>query len=441
MPDLDDALKVSSLKKLADNARKTGAINEVSDELSLNDIADKDVLGRLQQYRDSFGNPTGRPQKTRRNCYLIIRHDKRLSQKIWLDSFKNVLMFGEEDYADTDDTRISLWIDAVYGVSYAPGTIMEMTRKVGEENKKNELIEWLNAITWDKTPRSEHWLIKGAGVEDTELNQTISRCWLIQAVARALKPGTKGDVCLILVGPQGAKKSTLLEAIAGKEYFADTPLDIGSRNAYIQLQRAWIYEVAELDSIRRSHNSSTKAFLSATEDTFVPPYGRHAVTIKRHVCFCGSTNEDMFLRDKTGSRRFWPVKVGKIDLGWARDNREQLWAEAVHLYKSGAQWWLGRDNETELAEESTQYEEADPWLNIIAEYLIGRGGSALETSDIMREALKLESQHMSRVNSARLHEVMSKLGWVRERKTYGGARGYYWVKKTEIINLSKMSDL
>ena len=64
-----------------------------------------------------------------------------------------------------------------------------------------------------------------------------------------------------------------------------------------------------------------------------------------------------------------------------------------------------------------------------------------ETSDIMREALKLESQHMSRVNSARLHEVMSKLGWVRERKTYGGARGYYWVKKTEIINLSKMSDL
>ena len=141
MPDLDDALKVSSLKKLADNARKTGAINEVSDELSLNDIADKDVLGRLQQYRDSFGNPTGRPQKTRRNCYLIIRHDKRLSQKIWLDSFKNVLMFGEEDYADTDDTRISLWIDAVYGVSYAPGTIMEMTRKVGEENKKNELID------------------------------------------------------------------------------------------------------------------------------------------------------------------------------------------------------------------------------------------------------------------------------------------------------------
>jgi predicted P-loop ATPase len=278
-------------------------------------------------------------------------------------------------------------------------------------------------------------------VEDSELTQTISRCWLIQAVARALKPGTKGDVCLILVGPQGAKKSSLLREVAGEAYFADTPLDIGSRNAYIQLQRAWIYEVAELDSIRRSHNSSTKAFLSATEDTFVPPYGRHAVSIKRHVCFCGSTNEDTFLRDKTGSRRFWPVKVGNIDLTWAKQNREQLWAEAVHLYKSGAQWWLGRNNEDDLAEESTQYEESDPWLSIIAEFLMGRGGSALDAADIMREALKLDSQHMSRTNSGRLHEVMAKLGWVRERRTYGGARGYYWVKKTEILKFNKLSDL
>mgnify|MGYP003113265840 CR=1 FL=1 len=201
MPDLDDALKTTTLKKLVDDAQEAGALNEVSDELTLNDVADEQVLGRLQQYRDSYGNPTGRPMKTRRNCYLIIRHDKRLSKKIWLDSFKNVLMFGEEDYADTDDTRISLWIDAVYGVSYAPGTIMEMTRKVGDENKRNELVNWLNRITWDKTPRAEFWLMNGAGVEDTELNQTISRCWLIQAVARALKPGTKGDVCLILVGP------------------------------------------------------------------------------------------------------------------------------------------------------------------------------------------------------------------------------------------------
>tara|TARA_R100000008_G_scaffold75783_1_gene55222 strand:- start:1141 stop:2466 length:1326 start_codon:yes stop_codon:yes gene_type:complete len=441
MPDLDDALKASNLKDLIDEANEAGALHEPSNELTLGDIADESVLARLQQYKDSYGNPTGRPMKTRRNCYLIIRYDKRLSKQIWLDSFKNVLMFGDADYSDTDDTRISLWIDAVYGVSYAPGTIMEMTRKVGEENQKNELVNWLNRITWDKTPRSEEWLIEGAGADDTELIKTMSRCWLIQAVARALNPGVKGDVCLILVGPQGAKKSTLLEAVAGKEYFADTPLDIGSRNAYQQLQRAWIYEVAELDSIRRSHNSSTKAFLSATEDTFVPPYGRHAVTIKRHVCFCGSTNEDTFLRDKTGSRRFWPVRVGKINLQWARENREQLWAEAVHLYKSGAQWWLGHDSENVLAEESTQYEEADPWLNIIAEFLLTRGGSALETSDIMKEALKLESHHMSRTNSMRLHEVMTKLGWVRERRSYAGTRGYYWVKSADVLSFNKLGDL
>tara|TARA_Y100000034_G_scaffold121963_1_gene166862 strand:- start:2507 stop:3865 length:1359 start_codon:yes stop_codon:yes gene_type:complete len=446
MPDLDKVLQTMPLSELIANAklregRQKGLSNPSRPRILLSDAPDPKVLSMLDR-EIKVTKENGKKKKTRgplkrnrRNCYLIIQQDRRLGKRLWLDSFRETLRIDGRDYADTDDTRISLWISSVYGLSYGPTTIAEMSRLVGEENKRNELVEWLDNLAWDRTPRTDEWLIRAAGAVDSNLIRTVSRAWLVQAVARALNPGCKADTTLILIGPQGAKKSSLLRAMAGDDYFSDTPIDIGKTSAYIQIARAWIYEVAELDSIKRTATSATKAFLSATEDNYRPPYARHAITKKRHVCFCGSTNEATFLFDRTGSRRFWPVRVGKIDLKWAMDNREQLWAEAVHLYRRGATWWLEADDAEEMEDVSEIYQEIDPWVSMIDKWLRTTAHDILESSEILRSALHLDSQHMTASAAKRLSAAMVALGWEKQRRMHFGVRGYFWVKNTVILNL------
>ena len=284
----------------------------------------------------------------------------------------------------------------------------------------------------------DEWLVRAVGAEDNKLNREMGRRWLVQCIARAFKPGIKADCVLILVGPQGARKSTTFRLLATDEYFCDTPMDIGSSNAYMQIHRAWIYEVAELDSIRRAHNSSTKAFLSAQEDTFRPPYGRKAITLKRHTVFCGTTNKGEFITDMTGSRRYWPVQIGKIDTDWTLNNRGQLWAEAVVAFKNGEKWYLENEAEQQLEEQSSDFRQYDPWHEVVENFMLANFG-ALSTSEIMTQALSLEKYQMTRNNEMRVGDIMRQIGYERNRKRIGGQRTYVWRKEDpdNVISLSK----
>tara|TARA_R110000751_G_scaffold212571_2_gene316142 strand:- start:1233 stop:2060 length:828 start_codon:yes stop_codon:yes gene_type:complete len=264
----------------------------------------------------------------------------------------------------------------------------------------------------------------------------MGRKWMVQAVARALQPGCKADTCIILVGPQGARKSSALRALSGEEFFTDTPLDIGSVNAYTQIRRTWIYEVAELDSIRRSHHSATKAFITAQEDTYRPPYGRHSITVKRHVVFCGTTNSQTFLNDPTGSRRFWPVSVGLIDLTWIRESRDQLWAEAVKALHAGEKWWLEDEMADALREASSEYTSEDPWFEMVEMWIRGEM-SPTTTKEILDKALKLDPNQMTRLAEMRVGEIMGRLQYVRQRRSVAGTRAYFWIRPIESGNTIK----
>ena len=253
-----------------------------------------------------------------------------------------------------------------------------------------------------------------------------------------MEPGCKADCVLILVGPQGARKSTTFRILGSPEYFCDTPMDIGSSNAYMQIHRAWIYEVAELDSIRRARNSSTKAFLSAQEDTFRLPYARQTVTLKRHTVFCGTTNKAEFITDETGSRRYWPVQVGKMDTDWTEHNRSQLWSEAVVAYKNGEKWYLENETQEELNEQSSDFRQFDPWHEIIERYIKANGVN-ISTTELMEQGLKLEKYQMTRASEMRVGDIMRQLGFERVRRRVFGDRKYIWVEseKDNVIEMEK----
>jgi putative DNA primase/helicase len=440
MPDIDGTLRgeKNTLLSLLDKAEEKGDLNEEDEEKLGTDQPDPDVLPQLEQYRDKQGNLTGVPKQSRNNLYKILNIDRRYKRRIWENLFDGSLYIGDHEYKDTDDTKISLWVDMVYGIKFADTTVAGIAKLIGEENGINPLQDWLNSVKWDGTRRTDDWLIRATGCEDTELNRMMGNKWLIQAIARAMRPGCKADCVLILIGSQGAKKSSLLRTIATEQFFSDTPLDIGSANAYTQIQRAWIYEVAELDSVRRSANSATKAFISAQEDNYRPAYGRRAVTIKRHTVFAGTTNDSQFMNDWTGSRRYWPVRVKKIDLDWVSEFRDQLWAEAILEFNSGATWWLEQDWEEEREEESQMYRQEDPWRDVIVQYVQSFFGT-VSTRTLMEEALKLEKNQMSRHAEIRVAEILRELGFKRGRKRIGEHRSYVW-SKPKVIELNKIGD-
>jgi predicted P-loop ATPase len=142
--------------------------------------------------------------------------------------------------------------------------------------------------------------------------------------------------------------------------------------------------------------------------------------------FCGTTNEESFISDNTGSRRFWPVKIGKVNVEWLIENRDQLWAEAVSAFRAGETWWLDGRHETDLKKVSEDFKETDPWQPMVEEWLIAR--NELSVPEIMSNALDLDANQMTKFSQMRVSDILRDLGWRRKRISKNNKRVYLWIR-------------
>ncbi len=252
---------------------------------------------------------------------------------------------------------------------------------------------------------------------------------LIGAVARAYNPGSKQDTTLILSGAQGLGKSAFWRALASPDWFDDSlDLDtLGDKDSRLQLHSSWIIEFQEAEQLfsTRKQRGTLKAFLTTRSDRLRRPYGRSFETLERHFIIVGTTNHQQFLDDPTGNRRIWIVPVTKrIPIGRVEAERDQLWAEAVALYKAGEPWWLTDEEQYQVAEQTKVYENEDPWLEPIQQYLMGR--NTVKLKDILLEFMKLDIAQCDRQKQNRVAAILTQLGW-EKRHTRSGK---VWVKKT-----------
>jgi putative DNA primase/helicase len=230
----------------------------------------------------------------------------------------------------------------------------------------------LSQLKWDGVSRLDDiaariLCVRADSEEEGALAALLVRRWFICLVARALVPGCKVDTALIFEGAQGIGKSTFFRIIAG-EWFSDTEMAL-DKDAMMQLRAAWIYEWAELENVlSRQSVSRVKAFLTSTEDKYRPPFGRTPVTVKRSGVIVGTTNDQDFLHDPSGSRRFWVVPVGQIDTVLLRTQRDQLLAEAVVACEGGERGWLDADEEARREALATRFVETDPWEDRVLEF-------------------------------------------------------------------------
>lgn len=291
------------------------------------------------------------------NAETILECSDEWRGKIRYNSFTKSPEFADDvpphNMGDPEEaiTAVQYWLqDKPHRLSLGRQDIMTAIRHVAKKYSYNPVQEYLNTLKWDGVSRLDTWLETycGASLVEEDLSavdkqrdiavhvRRIGRRWMMSAVARALDPGCKADNVLILEGPQGIKKSTVFSVLASQKWFTDSPVAIGQKDAMQVVGTKWIIEMAELSGLNGSETEQQKQFFSSRVDTFRPPFGMVPIDFPRHSVCAGTTNKQQYLSDETGNRRFWAVWCERIAIADLKRDRDQLWAEAVHFYKAGA---------------------------------------------------------------------------------------------------------
>lgn len=377
------------------------------------------VLALLDRGKD------GRPLACLTNLVTILSFDPVFTGRAYFDEFRHRVLIDDQVVTDEAETAINVQISMRYGIRPATTLVGEALRHVARQDLRHPVRAYLEGLSWDGVERTPMWLEDHLGAEGTSYVRAVSTAFLVSAVARVMAPGAKVDTTLILQGPQGIGKSQAFAVLAGREWFSDSPIDFGSKDALQNLPGVWLYELAELDSVRRSETSAVKAFLSAQVDHYRPSYGRNTVDVPRQNVFVGTTNEVEFLRDPTGSRRFWPVAVTFADLEGLRVGRDRLWAEALVRYRAGETWWLDAEAEQARVEASEAHRAVDSWEEPIRRWLeLQREPFTIDeplTSALGKELGRHETRDAMRVAG-----ILGKLGLVKSRRRVGTERHVLW---------------
>lgn len=322
-------------------------------------------------------------------------------------------------WTDNDDREAVMWLEQ-WGVVLSLRVVCEAIQAVSEKRTFHPVETYLSSLVWDGVKRLEMWLMTYLGADDIPINRAIGIRWPVSAVARIFEPACQADCMLILEGAQGIGKSTALRVLGG-EWFTDEIRELGRKDTSMSLAGKWVIEFSELEAFKGENVERLKAFLSRSIDRFRPPYGRSVVDVKRRCVFAGTTNRHETLRDTTGNRRFWPVLCNHIDAaGLARD-RDQLWAEAVALYRAGQPWWMETKELQDAVNEATEKRvEPDPWEEDIATYV--GDSKVIAIRDVLEGAFDILPAKATRQNHTKAAEILRHLGYERRKETAGPNR-------------------
>ncbi|MGO2287698.1 VapE domain-containing protein [Pseudomonas lundensis] len=357
------------------------------------------------------------------NVELILGNDERWAGVIAFSAFSSKIVKlrtppyggGTGDWGDIDDIRVMKWLAQQYNLRVKASSVIEAVSVVAHDHSFHPVRNYLNNLEWDRVPRLDTWLNTVMGVAQSGYSAKVGKRWMISAVARVMRPGCKADSVMILEGGQGEGKSTAM-SILGGDWFMDTPFALGDKDGFQAIRGKWIIELGELDSFNKAESTKAKQFFSASTDTYRESYGRRTNDVPRQCVFVGTTNQDEYLKDATGNRRYWPVACTKVDLEQLREIRDQLWAEAMFCYEAGEIWWVNRDETAMFSEAQDERFVVDEWegpiLNWLEESQIGETTSG---SEVLASALKLDFGHWGKPEQMRVGAIMHRLGWRRVR--------------------------
>lgn len=415
----------------------------------------------------------GNYKKTVNNVIIILHNDPLLKEKIVTDEFANRgLILGElpwnkekgrRRWSDPDDAGFFWYMENFYHIAQQDKLDRALTI-VGEQNKINEVRDYLKDLKWDGVKRVDTLLSAYLGAEDTAYTRAVMRKALCAAVARAVEGGVKYDYMPIFTGAQGIGKSTFLN-ILGRAWFSDSLTSFEGKEAAELIQGTWINEVGELTAMTKQETSAVKQFLSKREDIYRAAYGRRTERYPRRCVFFGTSNDSEFLKDNTGNRRFWPVDVGVHPAKrsvWRDlpDEADQIWAEAYMYWILGEPLYLSKEIEALAIEQQESHREASGKEGMILDFLEKPLPSNWDQMDPLKrkmyrqgvlqlpegtllvprekvcaveiwvECFNGDPRYLKRMDSAEINNVLQGMGgWKRNKTTrrygpYGQQKGF-----------------
>ena len=400
---------------------------------------------------------SGHVKNTLHNLTIILENDPNLKGVVFNQLLDGMEIKGEvpwnhpsKFWRDADDAQLISYVDTHYGTFSARNYDIAVT-KVADDRAYHPIREFIESLPeWDKVPRVDTLLMDYLGAGDTAYVRAVTRKTLCAAISRVLRPGCKFDSMLVLNGPQGVGKSTLIAKLAG-EWFSDS-LNLGDtkdKTAAEKLQGYWILEIGELAGLKKAEVETLRSFLSRQNDIYRAAFGKRATPHLRQCVFFGTTNaESGYLRDTTGNRRFWPVKTpgnGKKQ-SWNLTHEEilQIWAEALVYVRQGEKLYLSAEMDALAKDEQREAMESDEREGLVREYLdtllperwaemdlferrnflsgsdfggLQEKGTVRRTSvsnmEIWCECFGKERANLRRTDSNELTGILARLGWKR----------------------------
>lgn len=362
------------------------------------------------------------------------------------------------------DLLLGKWLSDTYGLpSVSAAALEEGIKTVGYTESFHPIRSWLGELEWDKKPRLDNWLVYALGESPESLSpalfeylRLVGRFWVLGMVNRVMEPGCKFDYCPVLEGKGGRRKSTLVEVLASTDFYSDTKFDVSrGHEAQEQVQGVWLYEIAELAGFSKADVNDIKSFITSKKDRYRVAYGKVVEDFPRQCVMVGTTNDDKYLKDPTGNRRFWPVPVRHvINTEWVQKFRHQLFAEAYQRYLQGERYTPTTEEEERLfvpMQGSRLIETAveTRLMVLLTRDLAGAGDSGIHqetkfvTIDRVVTALGVDVAKSSSTLESQIRGWFKQHDWTHGKKQVAGVRlpGYFrpdvWPPANALVGLDQ----
>lgn len=464
------ALNDAGVAAVLNQERYANAVSAMEDFGQAQGTTDQTDLSWMSKL--AISPNTGAPAKTTDNLLIILDNDPLIKGKLAFDEFANRGLVlgalpwdpseGRRQWTDIDDAGLRHYMERMYGIT-GKEKIFDAVALCAHKHTMNEVRELLKSLQWDGIKRLDTVFIDYLGATDSHYVRAVTRKSIVAMIARAMVPGCKYDYMPILAGPQGLGKSTFL-SILGRSWYSDSLQTFEGKEASEMIQGVWVNEVGELTGMSKSESNAVKQFLSRREDIYREPFGRRTKAFPRRCVFFGTTNEDEFLKDRTGNRRFWPIDVGvqeptKSVFNQFEDEVLQVLAEAYVYWQLGEPLYLTGEAEKEAKEQQESHKESNAKEGIIREFVERRvpigwekrdvgerrlywsgefgkvEGEAVErdrvcAAEVWVECLGGDVKYMKRGDSMEINGILSNIpGWKRHNSTmrfgcYGTQKGF-----------------
>lgn len=441
-----------------ERAKEVFIVDDLDEMLYLTDAEAGEQTEEITHWSDTLQRTEkGAVKNTSHNIYSILKNDFDGQPLFAYDQFKQSCIYMKaphwgtdadigRELQDRDDTNIRLFLSKEWKVETSENTIASIVTTLAFENAFHPVRRYLQGLKWDGKSRLDTWLVDYMGAtDDSKYLTQVGRKTLVGAVARVMKPAIKWDYMLILEGAQGLGKSRTVKALASEDWFVDNLGDIENKDVVQSMRGRWIIEIGELATMDRASSNALKNFISREFDVNRQAYGRRSQQYDRQCIFIGTTNENEYLKDATGARRFWPVNCTKSEVQKITEDRDQLWAEAYYLFANGEALYI---DDKEVIDISKQVQGSkfvvDQIQDKIKAALKGKGGVPIKdpekfTFDELWSALDFGAGNIGRIPDLfiqkRIKHALTFLGYTQRRLRGPESERYqYFIS----ANLTKM---